>query len=92
MGRVDTPVGPVELTFELPFSSSNCIYGPGRRCPSFRYGPDGQGPTLVRFSTPKGSRQPFAEAVVHTSGFYALPQFSSYRESSHDGVLHHHAV
>ena len=42
--------------------------------------------------TPKMSRQPFAEAVVYRSGSYALPQLSSYRESSDDGVLRHHAI
>ena len=39
MGRLDTPVDPVECTFEGPSSYSTCIYGPGRGCPSSYYGP-----------------------------------------------------
>ena len=46
---------------------------------------DGKVPSLA--GTPKRSRQPFAEAVVHRSGSNALLQLSS-----SDVVLHHHAI
>jgi len=61
---------------DRPFSSGNKV---DRKVPSIA-------------DTPKELRQPFVEAVVNRSGSYALPQLSSYRGSSHECVLHHHAI
>ena len=49
MGRVDTPVGPVESTLEGPSSTSACIYGSRQGFPSFYYGVPGTRPP---WSTP----------------------------------------
>ena len=49
-----------------------------------------QSSDLTRHKRVYTGEKPFQFKICAKS--YALPQVSSYRESSHDGVLHHHAI